>query len=699
MVVKNSFRSQTTLLIGLAILILAIITTLFTIKKLERAVSARKVSFEILDDSSSLENNIETWIIDKNEMAQSPERTEKLKEIETQINFLFGRLQQTLGVDPEQMRLLKEVEEQWKTFSSGPHFHFSEIEKMDQIIKKIDHLEEMKMEAHQKNIVKSTHSLLLIVSFSVLLAILMIVISLLIKNYQDINRNRLIEQLTNLGERAESASRLKSKFLSTVSHEIRTPLNGIIGLSDVLLRGNISLQDKYVIKMIHQSGHTLLKIINDILDYSKIEAGRLELEDAEFSIIDVFNQVCVTLMAKASKKFIHLTYQVDPNIPQSVFGDSGRLTQILFNLVGNAIKFTSKGEVTVSAKLLEFDNSEASIEFSVRDTGSGMSEEEQKMLFTPFLQGKKVGTMGEPGTGLGLTICQQIVKAMGGEIQFESRLGEGTRFWFTVRLKTPSQTRVGVVSETLQSESEPKTYQLFKDDKKPRVLVVEDNPTNQIVAQTMLLQLGADVVLAGNGHEAIEILSNSSFDLIFMDCQMPEMDGFEATEKIRFTETKVPVIAMTANASQEDQKKCFMAGMNGVLLKPFSFTEIAQVLKKYLSHFLSSQSTNLEDLRMKLGPTAVERIINSYLATLPELSRAVHFFNETKDIDQIKHLAHRFKSSSLLVGQLELSQLCEKMENAEGFVAIDELRKPLLEQIQLATIHLQSHELRSGQQI
>lgn len=540
----------------------------------------------------------------------------------------------------------------------------------------------------------------LIINFMVS-AVLALIISSLRQAYKGLTIAKLVaeraKQDSELAKlEAERANKNKSSFLATISHEIRTPLNGIIGLSDVLRNMSLRTEEIKLVELIHSSGQTLLKIINDILDYSKIESGKIDLENSDFSIHDLVEQVILTLNPKASEKGIHLDFKFDENIPKFVNGDASRISQILFNLTGNAIKFTSTGSVVLKVKLEENRDDNARLYFSISDTGSGISLEQQKRLFLPFTQLQKIGTSGEAGTGLGLSICRQLLRVMNSEIYVESTKDSGSRFYFTLNFSKFSEEKLGsqvnfkkIIPKVRHTAIKP----IFMEGRKPMILVVEDNPTNQVTAQALLEQLGAQVILASNGYEALDLISKTKVDLIFMDCQMPVMDGFEATLRIRKNQSKIPIIAMTANASSEDSRACQDVGMNAFITKPIT---IAMLKKELLRWLYTDQAHHPEDIKedfntrfieleKTIGKENVFKIIKTFLSTLPDFKKSFEELQSQENLIGLQHLGHRFKGSALTVGATTFAILCGKLEAAEnlpqaipiGLETISEL--PILE--------------------
>ena len=381
-------------------------------------------------------------------------------------------------------------------------------------------------------------------------------------------------------EKAEAATQAKGSFLANMSHEIRTPMNGIIGLTHLALQQQPTPEVKVYIDKTQESAHSLLGIINDILDFSKIEAGQLNIEQTDFQLSEVLEQLTNITLFKAEEKGLEMRFDLDTTIPNQLHGDPIRLQQVLINLTNNAIKFTSKGKIVIQSKLKQQDRDEVLLEFTVSDTGIGLSEEEQGELFQSFSQADSSTTRKYGGTGLGLAISKQLVEMMGGEIGVRSRSGNGAIFCFTIHLKLGKKSLVGkkqsVESEIIEIEQRSSLKGL-------RVLLAEDNKTNQLVASQILLAAGIKVTVVNDGAEAVEAVDSrrQDFDLILMDIQMPEIDGYEATRHIRqfYPVESLPIIAMTANAMVGDREKALEAGMNDHLTKPIHVEELYSKLQ------------------------------------------------------------------------------------------------------------------------
>lgn len=599
-----------------------------------------------------------------------------------EIGELFSSIPDTRELMPQIEARLEQLDAE---FDSLEELDEARRQRIDRVLQELGQYTERLLIAINSHIADTTtaerrslnqlYGLLLALIVAMSLAAMLVVVFLFREVRDNVRARgdleRLSGELEATAHRAETASQAKSEFLATVSHEIRTPLNGVIGMSDLLLEQPLDQASRHYAHTIHDSAGQLLSLIDDILDFSKIEAGRLEIERVPFSLPQVLEGVVGLFGPRASSKQLDMYTRIADDIPERVMGDPGRLRQVLLNLLSNAIKFTDQGEVVVNA----YRHTQEHLCIEILDTGCGIPDDMHDALFEPFRQGDASTARRFGGSGLGLAICKRLVEAMGGEIGVNNRPERGSRFWLVLPL-SPADTETSLPTPASPSP-------VSQED--TTLLLVEDNEVNQQVAVAMLERLGCHVAVAADGREALDMIETTRYALVFMDIQMPGMDGLEVTRRLRSRGgrfAQLPIVAMTAGATVGERARCLAAGMDDYLTKPLFNDALATILARHLNNADSPAVDDSEtyaerktesaepdeeilgELRASMGIEGIASLTTLFADQLSRRRQELQADIEAGRYTSASRLAHLLKGESASLGLMTLAEYAHALESA-----------------------------------
>jgi signal transduction histidine kinase/CheY-like chemotaxis protein len=670
-------------LVSMSFLLAVIAFLLLTFNELRQGKSAYIHSKNVLTVNNELDHLFKDFVYDPL-VVEFKNRENYEQEKGGEINQKITFLKKMISNDPPNSSHIQEIQNIWNLLKNA-----SDAEKLNLLYdlellhNMIDVEEQKSMNGHLTTVAGNLN---LLIAMS-LLFILTIFVTVYFSKYYAEKELKDSQFLLN---KVQKESHSMSAFLAVAAHELRTPLAGIIGLADVLRNSFLPENETHYADNIYHTGKTLLKMTNNILEFANIETSKIELVSAEFSLGILIQQIVISYSTEANEKNINFSYKIDEDVPLNVYGDSSRLSQVLYHFVGNAVRSTINGSITLKIKVISKNPSIGILLFfSVEDSGIGISEEEINKLFLPFSGLQYSGNIGENYPVLCFSFCAQLVKAMGGECEVTSKEGVGSVFSFSAAFPKYSEEKLNIdyfQKYHFLDDHVPMTP-LFDKENKPLILVVDDDPANLLMAQVMLERLGAKTIKATNGKEAVNEFAKRKVDLILMDCQMPVMDGCEATKAIRQKNGKVPVLAMAATLTAEDRSQCLKAGMNGFVTKPIEIENLVGELSRALQFDPGTFSVEiLENLEKRMGHLGMARVVQSFLDDLAMTEESIDQSLRNNDLENIHNICNHIKYSSQLVGAKGMNHLFTELEKTQNMSSVYELKR----QIDLGAIQLKS---------